>query len=167
MKNKRLSDQGGYSAIEWFMVMGLLMLFSIAIFILAAASSNTYQQLIDEKETDTELRIATSYVLTKLKQNDEAETIQVVKRLDLGDSALMISETLLETAYETWIYWSNGALREATILKNGKLEDDLSFVIAYIDGFEVALEPNGKMQFKISKGDLDSRRFSYVLKTKQ
>lgn len=164
---RAFNTEKGYSAVEWFMVMGLLMLFSIAIFILAASSSNTYQQLIEAKEDDTELRIATSYVMTKLKQNDAFESIQVVDRLDLEYSAIMISELLLGEVYETWIYWSDGSLREATIMKNGKLDDDLSFVISNVDAFDVFIDENGALRFTLIKGSYEPREFAYYLKSKR
>ena len=78
MKSK-IVEPNGYSLIEMMIVMMLLVLFGLGIFMLAATSSTTYQKLVEDKETAGELRIASSYLMTKIRQNDRMGAIRIEK----------------------------------------------------------------------------------------
>lgn len=160
-----LKNDKGYSAIEWVVVLMLLMVFITSTFVLAASASQTYENLVDDHELDTELRIAASYLSTKLKQNDEENVLHIVSRLDQDGNALLILETILDETYETWIYLSDGFLREATIPMNAKLDDDLSFPIAKIDYFSIDVVDEKSVFIEIGKGDAPLRQIFFAPRT--
>lgn len=162
---KRLiEEEAGKTSVEWLLVMLLLVLFASAVFVLAGAASSGYEGIVEAGDDSSEVRIAGAYLGTKIKQNDVRGRVRVVERKDLDASALVLEEVLLGETYETWIYLKDGALREATIPVNGKLDDDLSFVIAALDAFDVALS-EGALTFHLQKGSLPSRTFYYQLMT--
>lgn len=133
----------GKSGVEWLLVMLLLVLFASGIFMLSASTSDAYKRIQNSGDDDAKLRTAMSYISTKVKQNDREEALQVVQRMDMDTPSLVIREVLLGETYETWIYFSEGELREATIAENGKLTNDMSFIITELSGFNVeALEKN-------------------------
>ena len=129
------SSNSGYTLIELMLVVALLALFSIATLTLVVSSGGAYKSIIEKKELDSGLRIALSYIDTKVKQND----MENMLRLDInpaGDgSALVIEEVIKGSSYETWIYLSGGKLREVMIEKGDPVQDDLGFEIADIEGF--------------------------------
>lgn len=139
MKSKTV-EPNGYSLIEMMIVMMLLVLFGLGIFMLAATSSTTYQKLVEDKETDGELRIASSYLMTKIRQNDRMGAIRIEKSAINSEDALVIEETLGNEVYETWIYVSDGVLREATVLKETMPSDDVSFEVAKVDDVRFGLQ---------------------------
>ncbi|MCA0384407.1 MAG: DUF4860 domain-containing protein [Firmicutes bacterium] len=139
MKSK-IVEPNGYSLIEMMIVMMLLVLFGLGIFMLAATSSTTYQKLVEDKETDGELRIASSYLMTKIRQNDRMGAIRIEKSAINSEDALVIEETLGNEVYETWIYVSDGVLREATVLKEAMPSDDVSFEVAKVDDVRFGLQ---------------------------
>jgi len=139
MKSK-IVEPNGYSLIEMMIVMMLLVLFGLGIFMLAATSSTTYQKLVEDKETDGELRIASSYLMTKIRQNDRMGAIRIEKSAINSEDALVIEETLGNEVYETWIYVSDGVLREATVLKETMPSDDVSFEVAKVDDVRFGLQ---------------------------
>ena len=130
---KRLLNQEGYSLIEMSIVMMLLLLFGLGIFMLAAASTSSYESLVKDKNDNESLRIASSYIVTKLRQNDRFESVQIASKGLDGKDALIIKEELAGDLYETWIYEAHGILREVTVLSGTKPTEDLSFEIADID----------------------------------
>lgn len=131
--DKFVRKQEGYSLIEMSIVMMLLLLFGLGIFVLAAASTSSYEALVEEKDNNENLRIASSYIVTKLRQNDRFESVEIADKGMGGKDALVIKEVLAGDLYETWIYESKGSLREATVLSGIKPSDDVSFEIADID----------------------------------
>lgn len=133
-------EPNGYSLIEMMIVMMLLVLFGLGIFMLAATSSTTYQTLVDDKETGGELRIASSYLMTKLRQNDRIGAIRIEKSAINSEDALVIEEILGDEVYETWIYVSQGVLREATVPKETIPSDDVSFEVANVDDVRFGLQ---------------------------
>lgn len=133
-------EPNGYSLIEMMIVMMLLVLFGLGIFMLAATASTTYQTLVDDKETGGELRIASSYLMTKLRQNDRIGAIRIEKSAINSEDALVIEEILGDEVYETWIYVSQGVLREATVPKETIPSDDVSFEVANVDDVRFGLQ---------------------------
>lgn len=142
----------GYSLVEMTVVMLLLVVFGLGIFMLAATTTTTYSTLVDEKSSTEHLRIASSFLTTKIRQNDRAEGIFVLKEYeDFGD-VLLIEEAFGDDIYITWIYVSEGTLREATIPIDMYPTDDLSFEIASIDTFSLSYDEKW-VSFDLTKSD--------------
>lgn len=130
---KTLKTQYGYSLVEMSIVMLLLVLFGLGVFMLAATTTTTYESLVERKSESESLRIASSYIVTKIRQNDRTDSVKIEADAFGGCDALIVAETLGDEIYETWIYVSEGSLREATVLKGEVPSDDISFEIAEID----------------------------------
>ena len=149
---KFIKNENGYSFIETAIVMMLLLLFSLGIFLLAATTSTTYESLVEDKTETEELRIASSYIVTKLRQNDRSDSVTVdYKTLEFSE-ALVISETITDEIYETWIYLDQGTLRELTLLKDEPLNLDMSFEIAKVDTLKMNVDKKS-IVFSLSKGE--------------
>ena len=163
MKDKH-QHQNGYSLIELTIAMMLLVMFGLGVFMLAASSTTTYEKLVDEKSTSEELRIASSYLVTKLRQNDRAESISIDTLTLKPEHALTIKEPIGEETYVTWIFVHEGVLREATLLEGVLPTVDLSFEIAKIDGMTLNSQ-NNSMFISLEKGEKISPEIQVTLKT--
>ncbi|HAS74912.1 MAG TPA: hypothetical protein DCS67_12275 [Clostridiales bacterium UBA8960] len=149
---KWVKNEGGYSLIEMSVVMLLLVIFGLGIFMLAASSTTAYESLVSDRAINEELRIASSYVTTKLRQNDRMDSIFVMKNYMESSDAIVIYEDISGEKYVTWIYLSEGKLREVTIPEDLEPSDDLSFIIASIDSLNIAVDRN-TMSFRLSKDE--------------
>jgi hypothetical protein len=147
------SRSKGYSLIELIFVMVLLILFGLTSFTLVVSGSSTYKKLTNSRNSNSELRVALSYVNMKVRQNDELNSIRVDNiSSSTGSSALVISKTMGGKPYETWIYCSRGRLREAIVRKGIQPVDDLSTEIAEISGFKVYfMNDKRKLYIEVSK----------------
>ena len=161
---RKFGDQSGYSLIEMSIVMLLLVLFSLGIFLLAAASTTTYESLVDQKNTSEDLRIASSYLVTKIRQNDRLSGVSIDRVTFDKKDTLIIKEIIEEEIYVTWIYVSEGILREVTILEGVSPSDDLSFEIANIDKLELNGNEN-KLTIRLNKGETVLPEILVTLKT--
>lgn len=147
---KWTKNEGGYSLIEMSVVMMLLVLFGLGVFMLAASSTTAYETLVKDKSIGEDLRIVSSYVSTKLRQNDRVDSIFVMEDYFGTSDALVIYEEISGENYVTWIYMSDGNLREVTVPEALEPNDDLSFIIASIDTFNITVDRNSAL-FSMSK----------------
>lgn len=148
--NKRTSTgimaaNGGHTLIELALVIALLALFGAGTLSLVVSSSTAYKGIVEKKDVDSELRIALSYLDTKIKQNDSENVLRLESSPAGTGSALVIEEVLDGTAYETWIYCSAGRLRETLVEKGEPVLDDLSFELADIESFKAEYDPDGNL----------------------
>jgi len=125
----------GVSKVEVILVMILILLMGLAVFTLVVSSSDTYKNVIDEKENLSNLRIATSYIDNKIKQSDEQSSIYIKNNPINGEASIVIVQRVDNENYETWIYLSDKMLKEAYIKQNQEFTDDMSFDIASIEEF--------------------------------
>ncbi len=132
----------GYAMIELVLVIALLALFGVATLSLVVSGSAAYENLNDKKELDSELRVAVSYLDTKVRQNDSEGALSLRSNPAGDGPALVVGEIIGETQYETWIYLSGGKLREVLIEKGEPVLDDLGFDIAEIEGFTAEFDPD-------------------------
>ena len=125
----------GVSKVEVILVMILILLMGLAVFTLVVSSSDTYKNVIDEKENLSNLRIATSYIDNKIKQSDEQSSIYIKNNPINGEASIVIVQRVDNENYETWIYLSDKMLKEAYIKQEQEFTDDMSFDIASIEEF--------------------------------
>lgn len=156
---KSKENNGGYALIELALVIALLALFGVATLSLVVTGSAAYKDINEKKELDSELRVAISYLDTKVKQNDSEGALSLGSNPAGDGRALIVSEFIGETQYETWIYLSGGKLREVLIEKGEPVLDDLGFEIAEIEGFSAECDPDGMLlQFKVWSTSGDGRQ---------
>ncbi len=137
------------SSISAFFNMILLLVFSIASLALAFSAAGAFQNIEDDKSKISELIVALSYINMKVKQNDSSNAIRTEPCPSENGQALVITETFDSAAYETWIYWCDGKLRESCVLKGDTAVEEASTVIAEIDGFHLSMDESINKQSKI------------------
>ena len=147
----------GVSKVEVILVMILILLMGLAVFTLVVSSSDTYKNVIDEKENLSNLRIAASYIDNKIKQSDEQSSIYIKNNPINGEASIVIVQRVDNENYETWIYLSDKMLKEAYIKQNQDFTDDMSFDIASIEEFVPSINDD-IMEITIS-GNKDSNTF--------
>ena len=148
----------GVSKVEVILVMILILLMGLAVFTLVVSSSDTYKNVIDEKENLSNLRIAASYIDNKIKQSDEQSSIYIKNNPINGEASIVIVQRVDNENYETWIYLSDRMLKEAYIKQEQEFTDDMSFDIASIEEFVPSI--NDDIMEIIISGNKASDTFS-------
>lgn len=149
----------GYTTIEMAVGMLLLLLFSAAVFMLSLSASNTYQALNQEKQLDSDLRIASSYLVTKVRQNDIAGGVSVIHQTAFPEEAIKLTTLYGEEVYETWVYVKDGQLREAMMPAGVPVDDELAFSVVALDAMQVEFDGKG---LSIQLTSEDQSRSYYV-----
>ena len=132
-----LRKENGRTFIETLSVLLILILLGVGCFSLSMSTFGAYQWLNDSKEKNTELRVANSFVMNKIRQNDIKGSLDVKSHPITGNNALVIYENINGEEYETWIFHNSGYLMEALVLKNEEPSIDVSQTIAKVDSFQI------------------------------
>lgn len=126
MRNKALS-------IEAIAVMLLLIIFAATVFIVLGAGSGAFDTIVSEKKNTESARVAYAYINMKIKQNDAAGSIDVVKT-DFGN-ALCIGGG---DDFVTYIFFADGTLYECVTKEDMEPQISASNPITNLAGFDIS-----------------------------
>lgn len=124
---------------ESILVMILLIVFAISSCAMIIEGSESYKNIINQKEKEENARIALSYINMRIKQNDVIEHVYLEEKAVEGQDALVFLHAGEEEGYVTYLYWKDDSLWEC-----------------YTD---IISEPTKALSSEIVK--LDSLEFSY------
>lgn len=113
----------------------LFVLFGVLLMTLAGSGSSSYTALVEQKKHDDQLRIASSYLTNKVRQNDVEDCIIVSKNSETGHALLKVLENGADASVVTWIYYHDGYIKEATFVDGAAFDPELGFEIAKLDVF--------------------------------
>lgn len=116
MKREAPASRRGYTLVELMLVMLLLALFGITIMTLIQSGSTAYQKIVDNRNAESDARIAINYLDVRVRQSDERGAV-TVRENPLGEgNALVIRERFDDVDYFTWVYFLDGTLYECSLL---------------------------------------------------
>lgn len=139
-----IEDRRGRTSIETITTLLLIILLGMGLFAVTLSTVNAYQRLNTAKEGTTELRIAYSFVTTKIRQNDMTGCLDIVPDPISNQNALVLYETIEGIEYATWIYHYEDTLWEAFVLKEEMPSLEISQAIAKIDAFSISYDSNAQ-----------------------
>jgi hypothetical protein len=136
---KKVVLTAGHSMVELVLVMFLLILFSVSTLSLVASSSDAYVDIVRKKDTLSSLRVAQSYIYTKVRQNLAEDAISLRQYRDIEGTCLVVEDRSSDIPYETIIFVKDGQLRETLLLEDTQFDPEESFVIVGLDGLNLEL----------------------------
>jgi hypothetical protein len=146
-----LYDESGESLIELTMVMVVMILFGATIYTLILAGSSAQRKIIEEKNAQSEARVASSYVSVRLRQNDRKGAVVIVPTKEYGNAILIKGGGGLETL-DRWILWSDGELREFIVDEGQEPlnEPGMYSRVASVKGFDARAREDGMVISAVS-----------------
>lgn len=139
---KKLFDLEGRTMTEIILVMVLLILFSISTLTLVASGSNSYINIINKGEDTSNLRIAQSYIHTKVRQNLEENSIYIKQFPEVEGKCLVVKDNYSNVEYETVIFLDEGKMKESIIINGGSFNPEASFDLVEIDKLNFEIKDN-------------------------
>jgi hypothetical protein len=133
----------GKASYEVIFAMLLLILFSVATLTLVSSGTDAYITTEARSNSNSEMRIASSYIYTKTRQNMERGSIYIDSSYKVDGNCLVISQVIEGSLYETIIFVHEGMLRETLIQVGTEFDPDSSFEIAKIDKLELTESEKG------------------------
>lgn len=104
-----------------------------------------YRRLTERDRAAYDRRTAVQYVATKVRQADTAAGVALTEFG--GTPALCLTETIEGAAYETWIYYYDGYLRELFTAEDAGLAPEDGEKILASDGLTLSLT-DGLLRFE-------------------
>ena len=105
--NKMRNNQ---NRVDTVFVLMIFCVFAVSVLLVLMLSGSTYQNMIEISREGQNERIALSYIRTKVRNTDSADSIYVSYFNEL--SALSLKETFGATTFITYIYLYNGWIHE-------------------------------------------------------
>lgn len=140
-----MNNNKGSSLIELIMVMMLMIVFGLTMVTLIGAGANTQEKIIDNRNAQSDARIAMSYINVTLRKHDTEKGIFIEKVNKSGKNAILLREYSIDGTYDTWIYFSDGKILECTVVSGEQPEDSLAFEIVAINDFKVSYDETTNM----------------------
>lgn len=118
-----IKNKNGYSLIEMFLVLMILLVFCITVFSLIFYGSDTYNKLVADKNNEADARIILSTFDMRLRQYDyqQGAALAEISWQNETIPVLRLSEWAQDgTPVHTWLFWYDGVLWESLTI-NGEL----------------------------------------------
>ena len=131
------------SIVETILVTIILIFFSIAIFSLIAAGSDTYKKIIDNKDDLSQARVALSYVNVKIRQNDTSNNVYISDNIFSKTDTLVIRHSGELEGMITYIFYDNGVLWECFVQDDIKPEKEMAMKISVVDSLKLSDSDKG------------------------
>lgn len=158
-----LKQYNGRTSVETMATLLLLILLGVGLFSVTLSAVGAYQRLYMAKEKTSELRVASSYIIMKIRQNDMTGCLKVTGNPITGKNALVVYEEIEGMSYATWIFCYEGMLKEALVLKEEVPTLNASQNIAKIDNFQVSYDQEEQMIFA-SVGKIGEQTYDNIIK---
>lgn len=154
----------GKTRLETMLVMLLLIVFGISTYTLVVVTATSYEKTQNESNAKDNLRLASSYIESKLRQASK-DNVKIVNDMFDSSKAILIEEEYDGTTYETAIYHKGGVLREVYIKKDTQLDDTSGFEIAKIDEFSVEYIKENTLEVSFEKqADKENYKMQTIVK---
>ena len=98
--------------VDILFTLALFCVFSVCALMVVIMGADVYSKSVDDMQRNFDERTSLAYIATKLRQNDSAWYSSASQTMEGGVQALVLNQTIDDTAYRTWIYCYDGQLRE-------------------------------------------------------
>lgn len=157
----------GKTKIETMLVMLILVVFCISTYVLVVATTGYYNKSQQETLAKNNLRLASSYIDSKINQTDYT-SIKVEKNILDIPKAIVLEEKYDERTFQTIIYKKNNKLRELFIEKGTILENTDGSEIATINDMQISDIKDNLLKVNFSTKDISNKIYnsSSIIKLK-
>lgn len=133
-----------------FLLLGIFAVFSTLMVVMAAKA---YRGTVDRSDINNRTRIASSYIRTMLRSDDEAEALRI-EELE-GVQAVSMLNTYDEESYVTRIYVYDGSLREWFSSADMPFDPKDGETVCAADSLSAVLE-NGILRVMVTENGIET-----------
>ncbi len=141
--------------IDIFFVLTLFCLYTLSSLFLAIIGANIYEQNVAASEANYNIRTSALYVTEKARQSELQGSVRIDKFED--NDALVLSRTVSEQVFETWIYVDDGYLNEILVPAGTQLIPGIGQKIMPLQNMTLALVDVAFLEISVT----DVRNNSY------
>lgn len=127
---------------ESILVMMLLIIFAVSTCLMIIEGSESYKNILNQKEKEENARIALSFINMRIKQNDVQGKILFEPGAVEGKDALVFKHTGDEQGFLTYLFWDEGILWECYTDIATQPTKAFSAQIVPVDALEFEMDQN-------------------------
>jgi hypothetical protein len=147
--------------VDILFVLALFSVFTISALLLVILGADVYSKTIDDMDQNFTTRTSFSYITEKIRQADRTGAVEI-GTFD-GQDALILSQSLDDTVYCTYIYLYNGHLKELFIKKGQDIQPKAGQDIIALTSFH--LEQMDDHLYRLTMKDATVSDFSLIIST--
>ena len=102
----------GRSIVDILFILALFAVFMISALFIVLFGARIYKKVVADADTNYNARTSIAYISEKIRQHDSEDGVSVV--FDGDRPVLRLTETYNDQSYYTYLYESNGSLKELT-----------------------------------------------------
>lgn len=136
------AKRGNRRVVDVLFALALFCVFAAASLIVVLIGANVYRSTVDRMEIGFEINTSLTFVSTRIRQHDQAGGVRIDQLgQGQGQNAIVFRQEIGERAFDTWLYYHDGALREITISADGPVEfrPESGQELARIHAFEIEM----------------------------
>ena len=137
-------------AVDLFFTLSLFCVFTVCALLLIAIGIQAYRTAAASLENTYSARTALSYVAEKVRQHDEEGRI-FLTQID-GENALLLTDQVEKTVYETYIYPKDGAVCELVVREGTEISPDMVQTVVQVGSFSISELGDGFLELAASDG---------------
>ncbi|MCR4842705.1 MAG: DUF4860 domain-containing protein [Eubacterium sp.] len=143
--------------VDMLFALTLFFLFALSMGALVALSASAYRSSVETSTNNFNDRTLCLYITEKVREYDSTGAFSI---RDFGSGqALVMSETVGDEEYSTYIYLWQGAVRELTIKSSDELSPRAGQEILKASSFEVASVGDDLLEFSVAGEEGSVQRF--------
>ena len=155
MRHRRLQAH----TVDFLFTLSLFCVFTVCALLVVSIGVQAYRSTAAYLEGTYSARTALSYVTEKIRQHD-AEGRTALTQLD-GRNALLLTDEINGSVYETYIYSDEAWLYELTVRQGTEISSSMGQQILRVDEFSIEDAGNGFLRFTAS--DSQDQDYSFLL----
>lgn len=128
--------------------LGLFCVFAASAFIVIMIGIHVYQGTVEQMQDTYSTRTALSYVTEKIRQHDHSGSVDTISLND--QNALVLTDTVQDNTYLTYIYADEEALYELTIPSDREPDFAMGEQIIEVKNFSIQELGDGFYEFSAS-----------------
>lgn len=108
--------------VDILFVLALFGLFTISALMLVTVGAEVYRNTVEDMDSNYEARTSFAYLTEKIRQNDATGSVSIGMLENIP--ALILSQTIDDQEYLTYLYYHEGCLKELLMKKGADLVGD-------------------------------------------
>lgn len=142
----RKNQQNQFS-IQFVLILLLFLLIVVLSSMIVILGKDIYTNIIDDRESNYNLRVSLSYITNKIRQGDKENSVFLDSIND--NQALVIRENYDGLNYDTWIYYYDGYIYEILVEEGQEFFEEDGMKIIYVEDFNISKENENLYKFYV------------------
>ena len=144
---QRKQNKNSSHMIDLLFVIALFGVFAVTALFLITMGSNIYKNTVNSMNENFQARTSFAYLTQKIHQNDESQAVSIGNFHQCP--ALILSKTVDNTIYNTYLYEYDGYLKELLVKDGNDISEAAGQNILPITSFQVSMSGNNMIKCNI------------------